>query len=149
MHKAVFLLAFGLGLCGCDRAKQGAKEALNSGGEIAGKAAGEVLEGVTTGVQETWSVNVQLSEARKAQGLGLGKTSVESGTNGNDNVLVLYLTNNAAIDDTLRVVAYDKDSLEMGRAQVPMKAAAKAGAFYDVHFPDRTDLERKSHIVIE
>lgn len=145
----MILLALGLGLGACNRARQGAKEALNTGGEIAGKAAGEVLEGVTTGVQETWSVNVQLSDTRKAQGLGLGRTSVESGTNGNDNVLVVYLTNDAAINDTLRVIAYDKDSLEMGRATVPVKAGAKAGAFYDVHFPDRTDLERKCRVVIE
>ena len=32
----------------CDRATDGAKEALNKGGELAGKAAGEVIEGVAS-----------------------------------------------------------------------------------------------------
>lgn len=143
---AVVLLAT---VCACNRAKQGAKDALNTGGEIAGKAAGEVVEGMTTGVQETWRVDVRLSDALERRGLGLGKTSVQSGAENNDNLLVVYLTNTAAVDDTLRVVAYDKDSLEMGRALLPVKAAANSGTYYDVQFPTRTDLERKCRVVIE
>jgi hypothetical protein len=122
---------------------------LNTGGEIAGTAASEVIEGVATGVEETWKVDVRLSDARVKQGLGLGKTSVEVGATGKENLLVVYLTNTAAINDTLRVLAYDKDSLEMGRALVPISAPTKGGNYYEVRFPDRTDLERKSHVVIE
>ena len=55
-------------LVACDRAKQGAKDALNEGGRAAGTAATEVLEGVTTGVEDTWSVKVEMSDARKQQG---------------------------------------------------------------------------------
>lgn len=136
-------------LAACDRAKQGAKDALNTGGELAGKAATEVLEGVASGVEETWSVQVQLSPQRRQQGLGLGKTAVEGDTLGKSNKLVLYLTNTAAVDDTLRVTAFGKDSLEMGRALLPIKAAAGSGAYYEVHFPARTDLGRKDRVTIE
>lgn len=135
-------------LCSCQRAKEGAKEALNTGGELAGKAASEVLEGVKTGVEETWSVNVRLSPELLSKGVSLGKVSVEGDSLGNDNLLVVYLTNAQALHDTLSVLAFDKDSLEMGRATVPVNAEAGSGAYYEVRFPSRTDLERKSTVFI-
>ena len=135
-------------LCSCQRAKEGAKEALNTGGELAGKAASEVLEGVKTGVEETWSVSVRLSPELLSKGVSLGKVSVESDSLGNDNLLVVYLTNEKALRDTLNVLAFDKDSMEMGRAAMVVDAAAGAGAYYDVRFPARTDLERKSTVFI-
>lgn len=136
-------------LVACDRAKQGTKDVLNEGGRVAGTAAGEVLEGVTTGVEDTWSVKVDLSEARKQQGLGLGKVEVETGEGGNDNLLVVYLTTTTAVNDSLRVIAYDNDGAEMGRTMVRINAAAGSGDFYEAQFPKRTDLERKSRVTIE
>jgi hypothetical protein len=136
-------------LMSCDRAKHGAKEVLNEGGRVAGTAAREVLEGVTTGVEDTWSVQVELSDARKEQGLGLGKVQVETGEGGNDNVVVLYLTTTTMINDSLRVTAYDNDGAEMGRTMVRIHAPASSGGFYEAHFPKRTDLERKSRVTIE
>jgi hypothetical protein len=121
---------------------------LNTGGEIAGKAASEVLEGVKTGVEETWSVNVRLSPELLSKGVSLGKVSVDSDSLGNDNLLVVYLANGQALRDTLSVLAFDKDSLEMGRAALVVDMAAGAGAYYEVRFPARTDLERKSTVFI-
>jgi hypothetical protein len=135
-------------LSGCQRAKRGAKDALNAGGELAGTAATEVIEGVATGVEETWKVDVRLSAGLLQQGLALGKTSVESDASGRANTLVLYITTTDAVHDTLHVFAVDKDSLEMGRALLPIDAAPGSGNFYEVHFPDRTDLERKSVVRI-
>jgi hypothetical protein len=135
-------------LCSCQRAKEGAKEALNTGGELAGKAAGEVLEGVKTGVEETWSVNVRLSPELISNGVSLGKVTVDTDGQGSDNLLVVYLTNERPLRDTLHVLAFDKDSLEMGRTTLVMDAEAGTGAFYEVQFPARTDLERKSTVFI-
>ncbi len=146
MRVLVVLLIALLG--SCQRAKEGAKEALNTGGEIAGKAASEVIEGVKTGVEETWSVNVRISPELMAKGVALGKVSVESDSLGNDNMLVVYLTNEHALRDTLGVLAFDKDSLEMGRAAVVVDAPGGTGAYYEVRFPARTDLERKSTVFI-
>lgn len=135
-------------LAGCEHAAEGAKEALNKGGELAGKAAGEVLEGVKTGVEDSWSVAVRLSPELQQRGLGLGRTSVESDTLGNNNLLVIYITAAHDLTDTLQVLAFDKDSLEMGRALLPVQAAAGSGAFHEVRFPARTDLERKCTVHI-
>ncbi len=144
----VYLILLIAAICSCQRAKEGAKEALNTGGELAGKAASEVLEGVKTGVEETWSVNVRLSPELVSKGVSLGKVAVESDSLGNDNLLVVYFSNEQALRDTLSVLAFNKDSLEMGRAAVVVDAAAGAGAFYEVRFPARTDLERKSTVFI-
>lgn len=132
----------------CGRAKQGAKEALNAGGELAGTAATEMIEGVTTGIEGTWKVDVGLSAELVQGGLGLGKTSVENDGSGHANTLIVYLTTTNALRDTLQVFAMDKDSLEMGRALLPIDAAAGSGNFYEVHFPERTQLERKSMVRI-
>lgn len=144
---ALIAAAFAV-LGACIRAAEGAKEALNKGGEIAGKAAGEVLEGVKTGVEDTWSVRVRLSPELTQRGLGLGTTRVESDSLGNDNLLVVYLTSEQALTDTLRVLAFDKDSLEMGRAALPLHVEAGSGTFHEVRFPARTDLERKCTVYI-
>jgi hypothetical protein len=53
-----------------------------------------------------------------------------------------------ALRDTLQVLALDKDSLEMGRAQLIVDAAAGSGNYYDVRFPARTNLERKCTVLI-
>jgi hypothetical protein len=145
----LYLTAGPLLLAACGRAKQEAKEALNTGGELAGKAASEVIDGVTTGVEKTWSVEVALSPALSQRGFALGKTSVETDSLGKANLVVLYLTNSAAVDDTLHVKAFGKDSLEMGRALLPIKAGAGTGAYYEVRFPARTDLGRKDRVIVE
>ncbi len=135
-------------LCGCGRVVDGTKDALNKGGELAGSAATEVIEGVTTGVQQTWSVDVQLSDALKANGLTVGKTVVESDSAGNDNVLVVYFGSDRALNDTLYAVAVDEEGREMGRSSAPVALAAEAADYFTFRFQARTDLERKSRISI-
>jgi hypothetical protein len=136
-------------LAGCGRVKNETREALNKGGELAGSAAGEVLEGVTTGVEESWSVEVALTDALKARGLALGQVQVRSDEEGRDNCVVVYCSTTAAISDTLHAKAYDKDGLEMGRASVPVALAAGGADHLVLQFQALTDLERKCRIVIE
>lgn len=127
----------------CDRAREGAKEALNSGGEIAGKAASEVLEGVATGVEETWDVTVELDPALKEGGLSLGRTTVLT-----DNSMSVYLIAEHAINDTLQAIAVDKDGLEAGRATVIVVLEPGMANYFDLGFQQRTDLKRKSTVTI-
>jgi len=79
----------------------------------------------------------------------LGVVQVESDTTGRNNRLLIYLTNTTAFQDTLRVVAFDRDSLEIGRAILALALKPESGDYYEVRFPDRTDLGRKCHVVIE
>jgi hypothetical protein len=148
MRSTAFALA-ALLLVGCGRVKEEAREALNKGGELAGSAAGEVIEGVTTGVEETWSIDVQLSEALKARGLSLGKVQVEADSAGRDNRVILYCSAAQAFADTLHALAYDKDGKEMGRASLVIDLPANGADFHTLHFQPLTDLERKSRVVLQ
>ncbi len=133
-------------LAACGRVADGTRDALNKGGEMAGSAATEVIEGVATGVEKSWAMDVWLSDRLKAARLGIGKTMVESGALGNDNRLLIYLTADSAFADTLRAVAYDQDGTEMGRAHAAVALSAGSADYIELIFQDRTDLERKSRI---
>lgn len=132
----------------CNWAGEKANKALNKGGELVGSAATEVVEGVTTGVERTWRVDVRLSNPLGAQGLTLGKTMVESDSSGRNNLLIIYLSARNNIQDTLTAVALDQDGLEMGRTHVPVTLSAGQGDFFPLRFQDYTDLERKSRVEI-
>ncbi len=136
-------------LVGCGRVKEEARDALNKGGELAGSAAGEVIEGVATGVEETWSVEVQLSEAVKARGLSLGKVQVESDSAGRDNRVILYCSASQPFQDTLNALAFDKDGKEMGRASVVIDLPANGADFHTLRFQSLTDLERKCRVLLQ
>jgi len=136
-------------LVGCGRVKEEARDALNKGGELAGSAAGEVIEGVATGVEESWSIEVQLSDAVKARGLSLGKVQVEADSAGRDNRVILYCSTTRPFQDTLNALAYDKDGKEMGRASVVIDLPANGADFHTLRFQALTDLERKSRVLLQ
>ncbi|HRH69539.1 MAG TPA: hypothetical protein PLB89_08545 [Flavobacteriales bacterium] len=133
-------------LSACNWAGEKTKSVLNKGGELAGSAATEVIEGVTTGIEDTWSVDVRLSEDLKVQGLALGKTSFESDSAGRTNTLIVYLSSERAITDTLTAVAYDQAGAEMGRTSIPLNIPAGSGDFHLLRFQAYTDLERKGRV---
>src|SRR5262245_59559437 len=133
--KKVLPLFLVLALVACQRAKEGAKDALNASGEIAGKAASEVLEGVATGVEETWDVQVELDPSLKERGVSLGRTTVIS-----DNELSVYLIASTPITDTLMAVATEKDGLEMGRAPVIVALEAGMAGYFDVPLMEMPEL---------
>lgn len=133
-------------LCSCGRVVDGTKDALNKGGELAGSAATEVIEGVTTGVEKTWAVEVDLSEDLRARGLGVGRFMVETDSSGTANRLVLYLSADRSFSDTIQATARDADGVEMGRASLLLALPAGAADYHVLRFQSRTDLERKSRV---
>ncbi|MBK9176455.1 MAG: hypothetical protein IPM46_08960 [Flavobacteriales bacterium] len=135
-------------LFSCGRVAEGTKGALNKGGEIAGTAATEVIEGVATGVEKSWSIDVQLSEALVQSGLSLGKVVVEGDSAGRSNRLILYLISANDFDGTLQAIAVDQQGREFGRATLPLRMETGSADFHTIQFQSRTDLERKSRVVI-
>ena len=148
MKRNTTLLLASLLLFSCGRVVDGTKDALNKGGELAGSAATEVIEGVTTGVENTWGVDVVLSDDLAARGLVVGKTQVESDSVGIDNKLVIYLATIHAFNDTVHAVAKDEDGREMGRSSIRVDLAEGMAEFHTFKFQSRTDLERKSTVEI-
>ncbi len=133
-------------LASCGRVAEGTKNALNKGGEIAGTAATEVAEGVASGMEKTWSIDVRLSPELQQRGLSLGKTMVEADSAGKDNVLVLYLIAAQDFSGPVTAVAIDKEGREYGRASSELHLVANGADYYTLHFQGRTDLERKTRI---
>lgn len=131
---------------GCGRVADGTRDALNKGGEIAGTAATEVVEGVATGVEKSWAMDVRLSATLKSRGLSIGKTTAESGAGGMENRLIVYLIADSAFSDTISAVALDQEGVEMGRARTLVHLGKGAADYWEFTFQDRTDLERKSRI---
>lgn len=138
--------ALGLLLAACGRVSEGTKSALNKGGELAGAAATEVVEGMTTGVEKTWNIDVQLSPDLQQRGLSLGKTMVEADSAGKDNILVLYVIAAQDFSGPVTAVAIDKEGREYGRAVGELMLAANGAEYYTLHFQSRTDLERKTRV---
>jgi len=145
MRKSAVLLA-SVALIACGRVADGTKSALNKGGEFAGAAATEVVEGMATGVEKTWSIDVALSDELKAKGISLGKTMVEEDSMGTDNVLVLYVISANDYSGPVTAVAIDQQGREYGRASADLKLAANGADYFTLRFQSRTDLERKSRI---
>ena len=135
-------------LFSCGRVSEGTKDALNKGGEFAGSAATEVIEGVTTGVEDAWSIDVQLSDELEAQGLSIGKTQVETDSAGMDNLLIVYIGSDKTFSGAVSAVATDEDGREMGRSGLQLDLAAGNADYFTFKFQARTDLERKSRVVI-
>lgn len=147
MNKPLLLLS-ALLLTACGRMAEGTKDALNKGGEFAGSAATEVVEGVTSGVEKSWSIDVALSDELKAQGLSIGKTQVEADSAGVDNQLIVYIGTDKAFSGALSAVATDEEGREMGRSGLQIDLAAGNADYFTFKFQARTDLERKSRVVL-
>ncbi len=148
MKTALHLTALVLVASSCGRVVDGTKDALNRGGELAGSAATEVIEGVTTGVEETWSLDVLLSEELTSNGLVVGKTQVETDSAGFDNQLIVYLVAEQGFKGSLQAVAMDEEGREMGRSSLALDLTAGEAGYHTFRFQSRTDLERKSRVLI-
>jgi hypothetical protein len=133
-------------VAGCGRVAEGTKQVLNKSGEIAGAAATEVVEGVASGVEKTWAVDVVLSGPLQARGLSLGRSVVQPDNEGRRNRVMVYLGADAAFRDTVVAFAFDQEGRELGRAPLLVDAPAHSGNYYEVRFASLTDLERKCRV---
>ena len=136
-------------LAGCGRVAEGTKSVLNKGGELAGTAATEVAEGVATGMEKTWSIDVRLSPELQHRGLSLGKTMVEADSVGTANVLVLYVIAAQGFSGPVTAVAIDKEGREYGRASTELQLTTNGANYFTLRFQSRTDLERKTRIELQ
>ncbi len=150
MKKVITLSVLILSLFACNRIKQETKEALNKGGETAGKTATEFIEGVTEGVDKTLQCDIVLSQELKTKGLRTGKFSINNDTaGGENNLLILYLIFDKDFKDNLSVKAFDKNGLELGRTSLEVEGKQNDAKYYDLRFDKRTYIEVKSKIMIE
>lgn len=145
-----FLLALLLLTASCNKVEEGAKQALNKGGETVGKTATEFVQGVSQGIDKTLQCEVSVSKGLSEKGIKTGKFAISNdSTGGQNNLLSLYLIFEKDCKENIFIKAYDKNGLEFGRVSVRIEAKAGQAGYYDIHFDKRTVIEAKSKIVVE
>lgn len=139
-----------VGLVSCSKISEKTKETINQGGEVVGKTATEFIEGVGTGIEETLSLAIVVSDTLTKQGLHTGKYYVTSSDKGTDHVLNIYLIFDKSMSKRSVVVkAFDKDGVEMGRVVSEIQGAKDEAKYLEIVFDHRTNLENKGKITIE
>lgn len=134
----------------CNRVKEKAKETLNEGGEVVGKGATEIIEGVTEGVERTLDCEVKLSDALLKKGLTSGKYYIGQDSIGHiDNVLRLYLIFNKDLKTSVTAKVKDKSGLETGRVKMEIEGISGDAKYFDFVFSEHTKIEARSVITIE
>ncbi|MBT3302399.1 MAG: hypothetical protein HOD63_05000 [Bacteroidetes bacterium] len=149
MKYFIYIILIFIAFSSCKRVKEKAKNAINESGEIVGKTAGEFGKGISEGVEETFKIDLELSDQLVAKGLESGKISLANDSIGTDNILVVYLISNQDFEQTIHAKVFDQDGLEMGRSQIDVALQTGDAAYYEFVFAKRTNIDRSSKIMLE
>jgi hypothetical protein len=148
--KKIFLAALVIVIAlSCERVKEKAGSAIDSGAQAVGKTASDVANNIEKGISEGAKIDIQLSEDLKKQGLSFGKYYVRNDEAGNENILSLYLISDNDIDAELQAKLFDKKDVEMGRTAVKIKQKKDGAAYYDFVFDPKISFEYQSKLIIE
>ena len=149
MVKLSYILLTSCILTACGGAGEKAREAIKDSGEIVGKTVGEFGKGVSEGLEETFQIRINLSDALAAQGIELGKIDLDDDSGGTDNILVDYMMFEHHFNDTIVAMVYDTENLEMGRSSQTVAAKAGEATFFEFHFDKRTNIDSDSKVTME
>jgi hypothetical protein len=136
-------------LSSCNWAKDKTKKTLNKGGEIVGKAGSEVAEGISKGVEETFTISIEKSKRLDSSGIKLGRVSISGTDSSTDNVVSVYLIFDQKYTGIIMAKAIGQDGLEFGRTSVNISADLNEARFVDFIFDRRTNLDRNDHLILE
>ncbi len=149
MQKNILLFGIVLLFASCDKVKETTKETINKSGEVVGKASTEFIEGVSEGVERTLDCSIVVSENLQKKGIATGKFSINNSTEGENNLLSLYIIFNQDFKGDIWVKIFDKKGLEAGRTHLLISAKANEAKYFDFNFDKRTQIETKSQISLE
>jgi hypothetical protein len=131
----------------CNNVSDTAKKVVNKGGEVVGETASDFIEGVGKGIGQSLDCKVFLDSTLIALGLENGKYSILSSPNGGENnLLTIYFIFNEDFDREIKIVAKDKNDLEIGRTSKRIKGSKGSAEYFEMEFHKRTYIEAKSNI---
>jgi hypothetical protein len=136
-------------LISCDWAKDKAKDTLHKGGEIVGKAGSEVVDGVKSGVEESFSSLIEVSPEVERKGIKIGRVKVVGTDSTTDNIVSAYLIFDKGFNGKLTAKAFDKNGLEFGRASADIVADSGQTKYLDFVFDRRTNIDRNDRVRLE
>jgi hypothetical protein len=125
------------------------KHGANRAGDAAGQVLGKFASGVGNGVEEAVQVSVVPSDELKSKGIQVGKVTRSSDGSGRDNVLNAYLIFNQDFRATVTAKAFDSKGLEMGRVKVEVAGKKDDARFVEFTFDKHTDIEANSRVTME
>lgn len=133
----------------CNRAKEKARQSVHYAGEIAGKASTEFFDGAAEGVSATLDCRIGLSAALRDKGFKLGKFRITTDSTGNEHIVSVYLIFDKDYKGPVTAKIFDSKNLEYGRSTADITAVKGDARFVDLVFDHRTDIARKSRILLE
>jgi hypothetical protein len=131
----------------CNNVSDTAKKVVNKGGEVVGETASDFIEGVGKGIGQSLDCKIFLDSTLVSLGLESGKYAILSSPNGGENnLLTIYFIFNKDFDQEIKIVAKDKNDLEIGRITKRIKGTNGSAEYFDLEFHKRTYIEAKSNI---
>ena len=133
----------------CNRAKEKAKQSANYAGAVVGRGSSEFIEGIAEGVNESFDCSLELAKVLKEKGLKSGKFKITTDSSGNDNVVSVYLIFDKDYKGQVSAKIFDSKNQEYGRTVAAVENSSGKAQYVDFVFDRRTDIERKSRILLE
>jgi hypothetical protein len=132
-------------LFGCNMVKDKVKE----GAHKAGEAGGEIIKQVSSGVGQAFDIDVKLDVKLAAEGLQLGKCSINSSKEGNDDMVDAYIIFNNDFSKEVLAKAFDQKGMEMGRVKLQLSGKKGEAGYFSIAFDKKTNIDRDCKITIE
>ena len=148
MKRIVFLLAVAV-LFSCERVKEKASGAIDSGAQAVGRTASDVVNNIDKGIMESAALNIELSESLKKEGLSFGKYYFSHDKEGHENILSLYLITDQDFNRDLSLKLFDKKGVEMGRTSLKISQMKGQAAYHDFVFDPKIRFEYQGKLTIE
>jgi hypothetical protein len=133
----------------CNRAKEKAKETANYAGTVIGRGSSEFVEGVAEGVSHSFECSLELSKMLQSKGLKAGKFKITTDSSGQENVVSVYLIFDKDYKGQVSAKIFDSKRQEYGRTTATIAGVSGKAGYVDFVFDQRTDIERKSRILLE
>ena len=133
----------------CNWAKDKSKNAANKTGEVVAKTGSEFVDGVSKGIEKTFSNEVVISDNLKTNGLKTGKLIITSTDSTTDNILSAYLIFEKDFNKQLMIKVFDEQGLEYGRVNQLISAKAGEAKYVDFIFDKRANIDSKGKISFE
>ncbi len=124
---------------------QDVKDKINQAGDVTGQTIGEFAEGINSGVDKAFELQVEPAPTLIASGVSIGKVSL-CDSSGISNVLTVYLIFDKDFNGDITARVFDNKQAEMGRAKVPVNAKKSEAGFYDFRFDPRTRIDADSKV---
>lgn len=148
MKKVVFAGMLAL-LFSCERVKEKASGAIDSGAQAVGRTASDVVNNIDKGITESSSLDIELSDDLKKEGLSFGKYYFGHDKEGHENILSLYLITDSDFSRDLSLKLFDKKGVEMGRTSLKISQKKGQAAYHDFVFDPKIRFEYQGKLIIE